>query len=81
MRHKTQAEIRARKEEIHQKNVQVLKDLKAGTLKQNFNKGITEKSQCKEVKNGQNWKKIKTRPKDSQERHDRKVQLVYKVAE
>ena len=54
MRHKTQAEIRARKEEIHQKNVQVLKDLKAGTLKQNFNKGITEKSQCKEVKNGQN---------------------------
>ena len=27
-----------RKQEIHQKNVQILKDLKAGTLKQNFDK-------------------------------------------
>ena len=31
---------RARFEEIHQINVQVLKELEAGKLKQNFNKGI-----------------------------------------
>jgi len=32
---------RARFEEIHQRNVQILKDLKAGKLKQNKHKGIS----------------------------------------